>query len=408
MTRSPLPKAAIFAVLIALATVLVPSCSLNTPAASTPISSRSYSGHTNDQDANNLVRAYPAIVSTRLDDCQTCHSAGLAGTSTGTGPKAITNACAYCHLKAFPDSVKAGGYTTGVPAAYSDTLNPFGKAYLNAGRSIDAFTTIASFDSDMDNYSNSAEIAAGRFPGNASSYPGQPLAPTKVLTYSQVASLSQHSQFLLMNASKQQYDFYATYEGPTVKDLLAAAGVDSTDPNITSVSMFAPDGFKQDFTIAKVNIKYPDGIFRTVPGQPFSNSLLDFVQYPATLPTGLVDGSALTGQWLTMAIKRDGGAMATSYYDTTTCRQEGEGPFRVIPPQTTPGRPDRGSGLTQANPDDGWNYLSTLDHNAGSSERGVVVIRINPMPSGYEEFDTSNGWSLISDKKLVIYGYGIH
>ncbi len=29
------------------------------------------------------------------------------------------------------------------------------------------------------------------------------------------------------------------------------------------------------------------------------------------------------------------------------------------------------------------------------------------MPEGYEEFDWKNGWPLIRDKKVVIYGHGV-
>jgi hypothetical protein len=364
------------------------------------VSSRSYSGHENDQDANNFVRAYPAMVGKRLDDCQTCHSAGVTGTSTAT----VYNPCSYCHIRAFNDT----SYTTGVPLTYADTLNAFGLAYKSNGRSQAAFTVIGGLDSDGDGYSNDAEIADSRFPGNVTSKPGQPLATTVTLTQAQVAAMTAHSEFLLMNTSKQQYDFYATYEGPTVKDLLTAAGVDPTDAAITGIDVFAPDGFKQNFTILNVNNQYPDGIFRTVPGQPFTPSTLDFVQYPSPLPAAYSDNDALTNLWLTIAFKRDGSALSNSYYDTITKRQEGEGPFRVIPPQSVAGKPDRGSGQVQANPDDGWNNVSAIDHNAGKSVRGVVAIRVNPMPAGYEEIDTTNGWSLITDKKIVIYGYGVH
>jgi hypothetical protein len=37
----------------------------------------------------------------------------------------------------------------------------------------------------------------------------------------------------------------------------------------------------------------------------------------------------------------------------------------------------------------------------------MCVIRINPMPEGYEEYDWKNGWSLIEDKKIIIYGHGV-
>jgi hypothetical protein len=35
------------------------------------------------------------------------------------------------------------------------------------------------------------------------------------------------------------------------------------------------------------------------------------------------------------------------------------------------------------------------------------VIRINPMPAGFEEYDWKNGWPLISGRQLVIFGKGI-
>jgi hypothetical protein len=369
------------------------------------VSSRAYSGHENDQDANNFVNAYPAMVGTRLDDCQLCHRAGVANTST----KKIYNPCSYCHLIPFPDP----SYSTtdgGLPNGYKGTLNQFGLDYLDHGRSVAAFIAIAAIDSDNDNALNDAEIKSGRFPGSAASKPGQPLGPTFTLTLDQVKAMTQHPEFLLLNANKQQYDFYASYNGPALKDLLVSAGVDLA--NATGVSVFAPDGFKQDFGIADINASYPDSHFYLYSPPPGSDPLLNFIQYPASIPTNpatgsaYADGDAVTGLWLTVAWQRDGGVLSTSYYDASTGRLEGEGPFRVIPPQKTPGRPDRGSGFTQAH--DGWDYDSTLDHNAGSSPRGACIIRVNPMPAGYEEYDTSNGWSLITDKKIVIYGCGVH
>jgi hypothetical protein len=29
------------------------------------------------------------------------------------------------------------------------------------------------------------------------------------------------------------------------------------------------------------------------------------------------------------------------------------------------------------------------------------------MPEGFEEYDWKNGWPLVGDRKIVIYGYGI-
>jgi hypothetical protein len=373
------------------------------------ISSRSYSGHENDQDANYFVRAFPSKLGTRLDDCQLCHRAGVAGTSTGTGSKAISNACNYCHLIAFPDS----SYTDGVPASYHDTLNAFGLDYMGSGRSKEAFAAIMGLDSDGDGFANQAEIDDNRFPGTSASNPGLPLAPVATFSASQIVSMTQHSEFLLLNTTKQQYDFYAVYSGPKLKDLLAAAGVDLSDANITGVSVFAPDGFKQDFSITNITSQYPDSTFYAVP-QPFDPVALNFMQYPDPIPVNpgtslaFANGDAISDLWLTLASVRDGASMSTSYYDPTTGRQEGEGPYRIIPPQTTPGRPDRGSGNAAWVGGDSWDYDKNLDHNAGKSVRGVVVIRVNPMPAGLEEYDTTNGWSLITEEKIVIYGYGVH
>ncbi len=64
----------ILVLLLAPAALLFLGCPNNPP--DELVSSRSYSGHESDLDANNFVRAYPAAVGTRLDDCQLCHSGG--------------------------------------------------------------------------------------------------------------------------------------------------------------------------------------------------------------------------------------------------------------------------------------------------------------------------------------------
>jgi hypothetical protein len=40
--------------------------------------------------------------------------------------------------------------------------------------------------------------------------------------------------------------------------------------------------------------------------------------------------------------------------------------------------------------------------------RGVVAIRIDPMPAGVEEFDYMNGgWAYVDAGRLIIYGHGV-
>ncbi len=64
----------------------------------------------------------------------------------------LDNSCTVCH-------------TSG------SSLNPYGSAYSSNGRNNNALLSIASNDSDGDGFSNSAEITAGTFPGNANSRP---------------------------------------------------------------------------------------------------------------------------------------------------------------------------------------------------------------------------------------------
>jgi hypothetical protein len=77
----------------------------------------------------------------------------------------------------------------------------------------------------------------------------------------------------------------------------------------------------------------------------------------------------------------------------------------VMGDRQRPGRPDRS--VNAKTYGDGWDYSDRIDHNAGAGARGACVIRVNPMPAGYEEYDWKNGWPLIGDKKVVIYGRGV-
>ncbi len=368
-----------------------------------PVSSRAYKGHETDADMNNLVAVYNSLVGTRLDDCQTCHKGGDIVYAT----KTVTfNPCSFCHLVPYPDAT----IVSGAPTGYADTLNPYGQAYMTNGRTQAALRMIENQDSDIDTWANGAEIEQLRYPGDATSMPGQPFAPIYTLTWEAVHSLTSHRELLLQNSHKQATDEYVIYEGVKVKDLLAAAGVNLT--SATGITVIAPDGFMKDFTLDNMNIQYLDGIYDSgleVGGPLGANG---FVTYPpAALMTSLYPTLADMGtipdqQWLLIAHTRDGAALDVSYLDPVSGKINGEGPYRIIVPQTTPGQPDRGSTVTPVG--DGYDYLSTKDHNAGNSVRGVVAIRVNPMPASYEEYDWKNGgWSLITDKKIIIYGEGV-
>jgi hypothetical protein len=186
------------------------------------VSSRAYKGHESEKDTTNLVNAYPKAVGTRVDDCQTCHTSGTL-TPTGAGAAITKNACDFCHLIQHPLT----GYT-GQPAAYADTLNVYGAAYKAGGRTKDALLALDAQDSDGDGSANGAEIAEVKYPGDPASKPGQPNAPQKIFTLAELEALTAHSEFLLANSTKQQFDDYATYNllsarlGPDIPEFRSA------------------------------------------------------------------------------------------------------------------------------------------------------------------------------------------
>jgi len=371
----------------------------NGPTSSQVVSSRAYKGHANDQDMNHLVGLYPSISGTRLDDCQTCHT---GGTVTSGGKERAKNACDFCHYIPFPDEE-----ATGQPATYEQTLNPYGLAYKNAGRNEEGLRSIADVDSDEDDFSNKNEIAEGRYPGDAGSKPGQRIAAMRNLDMEELKALPVHSEFLLANSHRQQYDFYATYRGVKVKDLLEAVGVNLNE--ITGITVIAPDGFMKDFDVEAITGKSPNGLFYSGLDSETLGAECGFVDYPTTIPEGLGFGSEIRDeQWLMLAYERDGAPVETSYLDPVSGKIGGEGPLRIIVPQSTPGAPDRGSSYSPTSCEDGYDYDDSKDHNAGAMVRGGVAIQVNPMPEGTEGFDYMNGgWAYIDSGQLIVYGAGV-
>jgi hypothetical protein len=371
-------------------------------AAQTKAPSRAYVGHESDRDIQNLVRRYPKIVGTRLDDCQTCHRSGVAGTDT----EREYSPCGYCHLLQYPNA----RYVTGVPKNYEDTLNSYGLAYKKAGRSVAALAAIADLDSDGDNAPNGQEIAALRYPGDSASRPGQPLAPIVTLNWAAIQKLPRVTQFLLMNTTSEPFDDYTSYSGVRVRDLLEAAHLDLK--GATGITVFAPDGYSVDYSIADILNAFPKQYFYAAPGAIQEKDKI-FVHYPAKIPDGVEDGKEIPGEpWLLLATERDGKPLDTAQYEKGTGRLTGEGPYRLIRPQRETagtiykaGRPDRS--VRSKTYGDEWDYAKAMDHNAGACVRGTTAIRINPMPAGYEEYDWKNGWPLIGAKEIVIFGNGV-
>lgn len=397
--RHPWPKTILF---LALTSALILAAGLLASIGQEPVSSRAYVGHETDADMQGLIRQYPAAAGTRLDDCQTCHRGGVRGTDT----EREVSPCSYCHLVVFPN----GRYKTGVPKDYEATLNGYGLDYKRAGRTFEAFRAIEGRDSDGDGHANGVEIADLRHPGDAASRPGLPLAPAIVLGWDEIRKMPVHSQFLLMNKTTQRRDEYATYKGVRIIDLLAAAKVYLT--GATGITVFAPDGYSGDYGLEDITAPFPQGYYYDAP-LAIADPERALLEKPESVPPGLANGKRIPNAlWLILAYEREGKPLDVSAYEKSTGKLVGEGPYRLVKPQShvmgdrrLPGRPDRS--VNAKTYGDGWDYSDRIDHNAGGGARGACVIRVNPMPEGYEEYDWKNGWPLIGEKTIVIYGRGV-
>jgi hypothetical protein len=368
------------------------------------VTSRSYRGHASDRDIVNFVTVYRRTVGTRLDDCQTCHRGGTF-TETRSGSTVNKNPCDFCHLTLHP----AAGYAEPMPANTRATLNAYGLAYLEAGRSLRALRTIDRRDSDGDGAANGVEIAALRYPGDATSRPGQPSAPTRTFTPAQIRALPSHTEFVLSNASRQATDYYASYRGSRIRDLLIAAGVEPDAAGFQGVTIIAPDGYLVDVSAREINTRFPSALFYGGLDSATLGPDCGFVKYPSPLPAGVTNGAPIPGDlWLLLAYGRDGGPMDPSTLEIASGRINGEGPYRLIVPQSMPGAPDRGSAAPAVRCADGHAFDPAADHNAGGMVRGVVAIRVNPLPPGVEDFDFRNGgWAYVENATVVVYGFGV-
>ncbi len=350
-----------------------------------------YSAHQNDADINHFLTVYPTAKSTKLDDCALCHKSGKIGSKP-------YGSCDYCHQV----------YKTAEPHGnILETLNSYGSAYHEACKTQDpvqAIQAIANIDSDGDGYLNGAEIQALTFPGNASDLPGLVPAPAIGMNMERLLNLPGYSEFLLLNTSKEATDFYARYRGVKMIDLLKFAGIGK---NATQITVFSPDGFSQVFPIDVPDPQTdPTKIQYDVMGPyPYGTFYggLDFVEYPYT-PGCFKDGDRIPDKlYMLLAYLRNGDPLTPGRINPISLKLDGEGPYRLIPPQKIAGGPDRSKNGPYLN--DGWDYQGNKDHNAGFSARTVAAIRVDPLPPGTTDVNWfEGGWNLVDGAKLVIYG----
>ncbi len=357
--------------------------------------------HMGEADAPKFQQAYPDLKDSKLDDCTLCHQ---GGSYVDTGNKTRTlGTCQWCH------------YTYGYDASgdITKTINPYGKDYLNAGRSVSAFASIESKDSDGDTYTNKQEIAALAFPGDPEDNPGKVPAPRITYSLDEIKNnLPRHKQFLLMNTNRAG-DWYAEYEGVPLYDLLIDAGMD--EATTTGVAVFSPDGFSYVYDLKPGGASYyvkgtypPASFYYDVEADKANGG---WCNYTAPSCRGRQQGDKITvdGELqLILAYLRDGADLVPGYLDEENkLGLDSEGPFRTVVPQIIPGPPDQLS--TAATQDVVWPYDRDADHNAGFSERAVVAIRVEPLPEGTADFNWyEGGWGYVDDKQVIIYGNLAH
>lgn len=354
--------------------------------------------HEGEMDADKFLTVYPDKAGTKLDHCALCHSGGKYEKKPGKWVS--LGSCQWCHYSFGYDG--SGGQT-----ALEGTLNSYGRDYFDNNRNAAAITAIGGLDSDGDGFTNEEEIAANRFPGDDSDDPSMVAAPFRVYTMAQLKALARHTQFLLMNTSRSG-DFYAEYTGVPLEDLLRDAGIlDSA----TGITVYAPDGWSNyhplepdaDPELYHVNGTYPSASYHYDPEADESSE--GWCDYSAPSCQGRSHGDAIVsseGLKMILAYGREGVDLDTGVLNEEN-KLDGEGPFRVVPPQKAPSPPDQSSKSENQNVI--WPYNHDWDHNAGAASRSATIIKVEPLPPGTTDINVLEaGWAYVDQKKIIIYG----
>jgi hypothetical protein len=354
--------------------------------------------HGGDTDSEIALQAYPAIKGTKLDSCALCHS---GGEYEKKGVLVELGSCQWCHYS----------YGYDEKGDIAKTLNGYGQAYLSSGKTVGALSALDAEDSDGDGFANGIEIAALRFPGDANDDPTKVPAPYRVLTLDELQAMPSHSQLMLMNTHKSG-DSYAKYTGVSMAYLLDDSHI---LPSATGITVFAPDGWAQYHPLE------PDGdplmyhVYGVYPTAPFYyNEQADdsintdgWCNYssPFVAGAGLQNGDSIEvegGLQMILAYGRDNLFLEPGQL-TKSNKLDGEGPFRVVPPQKVPGPPDQA--VTSAVQNVVWPFDNDADHNAGYATRSATIIRVEPLPEGTTDVDILEaGWNYVDEGKILIYG----
>jgi len=351
-----------------------------------------------DTDSDIFLTVYPDKANTKLDSCTLCHTGGQYEKKPGVSVS--LGSCQWCH------------YSYGYDGSGDilNTLNPYGIDFRNNGRNAAALIAIEPLDSDADGFVNLDEIMALRYPGNPQDDPTKVTAPHRIYNKSDLQLMTQHSQFLLMNTHKSA-DFYAQYTGVAMSTLLDNAGISKS---ASGILVFAPDGWSQyhplepddDPLFYHVYGIYPQAnYYYNAEADIGLNPTDGWCEYNAPGCTDRNHGDPINnpaGLQMILAFLRDGDPLTPGEL-TPDNKLDGEGPYRIVPPQKIPGPTDQRS--TAGNQNVIWPFDENADHSAGFSTRSATIIKVEPLPEGTTDIDTlESGWDYIDDEKIVIYG----
>lgn len=351
-----------------------------------------YRGHADEADVNAILAAYPQLKETATDSCSTCHRSGTVSDPARPGARRRENHCDYCHVVHVRKK-----------ADIKETLNPYGAAYVAAGRDVNAVKAIARKDSDGDGFSNEAEFLKGTNPGDPASNPSALIAPYRTFTVEEVQRMSQVvSETVFVNTTKSKGgDAYNSYRGNKVYETLQAVGISMEAESADFISL---DGYEKTFTIDELKKSWPQG----APVLGLSKKELGQCGWVSYNAAGLDATKVLPGASIILAFEENGNRLENARLDPQTGRVVGAGPLRVIVPQfqiSPPDLPQRADESCRNKVSPEFRFHEGFDHNGGNCSSAVVAVRVMPLPKGTRDFEWEKvREEFISSGKIVFFG----
>ena len=351
-----------------------------------------YKGHANDADVEAVLSAYPALKDSATDSCATCHNSGAVADSTGRAGKRHENHCGYCH-EVYVQKKRD----------VRETLNLYGAAYLAAGRGVAAVKKLAAADPDGDGIPSDAEFLKGTNAGDPASNPSASIAPHRVFTAAELRKMApvMDTPVFLNTSHNRAGDFYNSYRGIAVHDMLRAAGISESAESVDFISL---DGYEGSFAVDFLQKAWP----QAAPVRGLQKSEANPCGWVNYNVPGLDPARALPDLRVLLAFEENGKKIEAARMNPETGKITGTGPLRLVVPQTRvspPDVPQYADQACQAKAAPEHRFNASYDHNGGRSSFSIIAIRINPLPEGTRDFEWEKiRRQFVEEEKLVIFG----